>query len=228
MEFALILPILVMFSAGTIEYSRLIMLTQKLQSGAFILADLTARDKTLATEQLDNIFLAIDNIIQPFDFAADGKAIVTSVGVDAADEADGELAARRRGDARRHERGRRGRQDGDAAGRPRPSSPARRSSRPRSTTDFKPLFGIGLAPRTIRRVVLLQAAPRLPRHAAAVTAPPVGPAPSERIVLAGVLDRDPAQLGEGVDAGLAAEAAVAARPSPRRRASAPRRARSGR
>ena len=47
MEFALILPILVMFSAGTIEYSRMIILTQKLQSGAFMLADLTARDKTL-------------------------------------------------------------------------------------------------------------------------------------------------------------------------------------
>ena len=85
-EFALILPILVMFSAGTIEYSRLILLTQKLQSGSFILADLTARDRTLSEEQLENIFLAIDNIIQPFEFDAQGMAIVSSVGVDASDD----------------------------------------------------------------------------------------------------------------------------------------------
>jgi Flp pilus assembly protein TadG len=82
-EFALLLPILVMFGAGTIEYSRLILLTQKLQSGSFILADLTARDKTLSEAQLQNIFLAIDQVIQPFDFAANGLAIVSSVGVDA-------------------------------------------------------------------------------------------------------------------------------------------------
>jgi hypothetical protein len=86
MEFALILPILVMFSAGTIEYSRLILLTQKLQSGAFILADLTARDKTLSTEQLGHIFLAIDQVVRPFEFAGNGHAIVTSLGADDDDE----------------------------------------------------------------------------------------------------------------------------------------------
>ena len=72
-----------MFTAGTIEYSRLILLTQKLQSSSFILADLTARDRTLTVAQLDNIFLALDNIIQPFPFASDGRAIVTSVGYSA-------------------------------------------------------------------------------------------------------------------------------------------------
>ena len=72
MEFALILPLLVMFSAGTIEYSRLILATQKLQSGAFTLADLTARydDDDMDAELLADIFLAIDQVIQPFDFAA--------------------------------------------------------------------------------------------------------------------------------------------------------------
>ena len=86
MEFALILPMLLMFSAGTIEYSRLIMVTQKLQSGAFILADLTARDQELSTEQLGHIFLAIDQVTQPFDFASSGRAIVTSIGADPDDD----------------------------------------------------------------------------------------------------------------------------------------------
>ena len=82
MEFALILPVLVMFSAGTIEYSRLILLTQKLQSGAFILADLSARDKELETEKLGHIFLAIDEVVKPFEFAGNGHAIVSSLGAD--------------------------------------------------------------------------------------------------------------------------------------------------
>lgn len=82
-EFALVLPILAVLSVGTVEYSRLILLTQKLQSGTFLLADLTARDKTLSTEQLGNIFLAIDQVIQPFEFGTAGRAVLTSVGTDA-------------------------------------------------------------------------------------------------------------------------------------------------
>ena len=83
MEFALVLPMLLLFSVGTVEYSRLILLTQKLQNGSFILADLTARDKELTTGDLGNIFLAIDQMIRPFEFDAAGRAVVTSVGVDA-------------------------------------------------------------------------------------------------------------------------------------------------
>lgn len=82
-EFALVLPVMAFLSAGTVEFGRLLLITQKLQNGTFILADLTARDKTLSEEQLDNIFLALDNIIQPYEFASVGTAIVSSVGVDA-------------------------------------------------------------------------------------------------------------------------------------------------
>lgn len=85
-EFALILPLLVMFSAGTIEYSRLILLTQKLQSAAFILADLSARDQELGTEKLGHIFLAIDQVIRPYQFGGNGRAFVTSIGADSDDE----------------------------------------------------------------------------------------------------------------------------------------------
>ena len=158
-EFALILPILVLFSAGTIEYSRLILLTQKLQSGSFILADLTARDKTLTAGQLDNIFLAIDNIVQPFTFDTLGKAIVTSIGVDAAKKpivnwqraGAGTLAVT------------------SAIG----STKGGKATLPADLTiasgetiisaevyySFQPLFGIGLAPKVIRRVAYYK--PRL-------------------------------------------------------------------
>ncbi len=79
MEFALILPILAALIAGTIEYGRMILLSQKLQNGTFILADLAARDKTLTPGQIDSMFLALGNIIQPFDFAGPGTAIVTGI-----------------------------------------------------------------------------------------------------------------------------------------------------
>lgn len=85
-EFGLILPILLLFCVGTIEFSRLILITQKLQSGSFILADLTARDRTLSTEQMRNIFLALDNVVQPFEIETSGRAIVSSIGVDADDD----------------------------------------------------------------------------------------------------------------------------------------------
>ncbi|MFO1143312.1 MAG: TadE/TadG family type IV pilus assembly protein [Amaricoccus sp.] len=158
-EFALILPMLVLFSAGTIEYSRLIMLTQKLQNGSFILADLTARDKTLSTTQLDNIFLALDNIIQPFSFDVDGKAIVTSIGYDATAKKPvvnwqrsgaGKLAAT-------SEIG----QAGKAAALPSGLSIASGETIISAEVyyRFKPLFGLGIAPRTIRRVAYYK--PRL-------------------------------------------------------------------
>lgn len=79
LEFALLLPVLVVLAVGTIEFGRLILLTQKLQNGTFILADLAARDRTLSEGQLQNIFLALATLIEPFEFANSGTAIVTSV-----------------------------------------------------------------------------------------------------------------------------------------------------
>lgn len=79
LEFALLLPVLVVLAVGTIEFGRLILLTQKLQNGTFILADLAARDRTLSEEQLQNIFLALATLIEPFEFANSGTAIVSSV-----------------------------------------------------------------------------------------------------------------------------------------------------
>ena len=78
-EFGFVLPILAALAIGTIEYGRMILLSQKLQNGTFILADLAARDKTLNEEQLDSIFLAINNIIQPFEFEESGTAIVSGI-----------------------------------------------------------------------------------------------------------------------------------------------------
>jgi Flp pilus assembly pilin Flp len=157
-EFALVLPILALFTGGTVEYSRLILLTQKLQNGSFILADLTARDRTLSAEQLGNIFLAIDSIIQPFEFTEHGAAIVTSIGVDGSNNpvvnwqctGSGPLSATSS----------LGSPGGAAA---LPDMLAISSGETIIAAEvfysFDPLFGIGLEPRVIRRVAYYK--PRL-------------------------------------------------------------------
>ncbi|MFT3972254.1 MAG: TadE/TadG family type IV pilus assembly protein [Amaricoccus sp.] len=79
LEFALILPLLVLLSVGTIDVSRLVLITQKVQSAAFTLADLTARISTAKSTTLGNEFLAINQVMKPFDFDGEGNAIISIV-----------------------------------------------------------------------------------------------------------------------------------------------------
>ena len=151
-----------MFSAGTIEYSRLILLTQKLQSGSFILADLTARDKTLSEEQLDNIFLAIDNIIQPFEFDAErhGRSSPASASTPRR-RAGGQLAARR-SRARSPPTSEIGSEGDDGRRCPADLDIAAGETIIAAEVfySFEPLFGIGLGAAGHPPGRLLQAAPR--------------------------------------------------------------------
>jgi Flp pilus assembly protein TadG len=78
-EMALMMPMLTLLLVGAGEYGRMLLLNQKLQNGAFILADLAGRDQTLSEDQLDTIFLALNNLIEPFEFDESGTAIVTSI-----------------------------------------------------------------------------------------------------------------------------------------------------
>jgi Flp pilus assembly protein TadG len=84
-EFALLLPMLILLTLGVFETARLIMLNQKLQNSAFIMADLLARDRTITENDIANIFEAIETLIQPFDFENAGTVILTSVGATAPD-----------------------------------------------------------------------------------------------------------------------------------------------
>lgn len=159
-EFALILPLLVLFSVGTIDVSRLILLTQKLQSAAFTLADLTARIDAGKSGTLGNVFLAIDQVVKPFDFEGQGNSIVTSIASPAADDTP-TVAWQCTG-------------PGDYAARSAIGEPTHSASLPAGLDigkgetivaaevyfDFRPLFGIGVLPaQVIRRVAYFK--PRL-------------------------------------------------------------------
>lgn len=160
LEFALMLPLLVLFIVGTIDVSRLILLTQKLQSAAFTLADLTARIDPRETNSIGNVFLAVDQVVKPFAFRSEGRTIITSVQSATADNAPTVAwqCASAGGYAASSE-----------IGRPAKAArlPAGLDIRRGQTIigaevyfDFKPLFAIGLlSPRVIRKVAY--AKPRL-------------------------------------------------------------------
>lgn len=68
-EFALILPVLVILLFGVVEIGNALLLDKKVTAAAQTAADLVAQQKVVTSADLDNIWLAIDNIIAPFDTA---------------------------------------------------------------------------------------------------------------------------------------------------------------
>jgi Flp pilus assembly protein TadG len=79
-EFALMLPILVMVGAGGLELINYVLANQKIERIASITADNVARN-TLAPSEASFVdtFAGIEEIAAPFDFNADGRVIMTGV-----------------------------------------------------------------------------------------------------------------------------------------------------
>lgn len=66
-EFALVLPIMLMLYIGSVETTALISMDRKVQSVAGALGDLVARqDKTIEADMLSDYFLAAGGIMTPF------------------------------------------------------------------------------------------------------------------------------------------------------------------
>ncbi len=78
-EFALILPLLVLVTFGGFEMTRYILLNQKLDKAASSVADLTAQEKTLAQSDVDVILDVTPQLLAPFEYTTNGRTIVTSV-----------------------------------------------------------------------------------------------------------------------------------------------------
>lgn len=80
-EFALILPIMVMVYVGTLEGSMLITMDRKVQSVAGAVGDLVARaDETLSMTQMQDYFRAASGIMTPYS-TDDVHQVVTAVRV---------------------------------------------------------------------------------------------------------------------------------------------------
>ena len=85
-EFALILPVMILFAMGIAEVGRFALLSLKLQHAANTMADLASRDEELSLAAVQSMFSAMQHIVQPFEIGADGVVIVSGVGVDAGGE----------------------------------------------------------------------------------------------------------------------------------------------
>ena len=82
-EFALILPVMLLVYIGTVEASALISMDRKVQSVAGSVGDLVARaDETITAAQMQDYFTAASGIMAPYP-AYEVVQVVTAIAVDA-------------------------------------------------------------------------------------------------------------------------------------------------
>lgn len=84
LEFALVLPVLLLLLLGGIEVSRYIQAAQKVDKLTHTIVDLVAQAPTISTQDLEQIMAASEHIMQPHEFRDDGVIIITCVGYNSA------------------------------------------------------------------------------------------------------------------------------------------------
>jgi Flp pilus assembly protein TadG len=79
-EFALVLPVVLLILLGCFEVPRFVLIYQKLARTSSGVADLVAQaDEPLQKNQMDDIFAAGKVMMQPYDVIANGKIYVSSI-----------------------------------------------------------------------------------------------------------------------------------------------------
>lgn len=78
-EFGLALPILMTLFYGTIEITRFILITQKVEKLAHSAADVTAQSQAVTIASLDQVMLAASDIMEPYEMNSNGRIIVSSL-----------------------------------------------------------------------------------------------------------------------------------------------------
>lgn len=81
-EFAFILPVMVIMFLGTVEVSNYVMSARRVSSLASTAADLVAQESSISDDDIDDVFGAISIIIAPLDPAI-ARIAITSVVADA-------------------------------------------------------------------------------------------------------------------------------------------------
>lgn len=80
-EFAAIMPVLVILLLAGVEVARFALLNQKLDRLANSMGDLVSQGETITTSQLNDIFSAAPFVAWPFDVTTSGVVVITSVGM---------------------------------------------------------------------------------------------------------------------------------------------------
>lgn len=83
-EFVLILPVMALLFAGTVEATRLLRLDRKLQGAAYATADLITQRPSIDDDRMTDVLVAADMVMEPF--VVDGLGVgVSSVVFDPVD-----------------------------------------------------------------------------------------------------------------------------------------------
>lgn len=86
-ELAFTLPVLLVITIGSFDTGRYVLLHQKMNRAASTMADLVSRPSSISSSQIDLMFSAADELLQPFDLTGSGHVIVSSVSKAAGDAA---------------------------------------------------------------------------------------------------------------------------------------------
>ncbi len=78
-EFALTLPIWIALLIGTTDGAYMMLLAQRVDRISYTVTDIVTQQEAVTIADLNTIMLAAGQLMQPFDFGADGIVIVTSI-----------------------------------------------------------------------------------------------------------------------------------------------------
>ncbi len=78
-ELALLLPILFVLLLGVYETGRFILITQKAEKVVYTVADVVAQSETISAADMQSLLSAVNEMMSPFTFGANGKVIISSV-----------------------------------------------------------------------------------------------------------------------------------------------------
>jgi len=78
-EFALLLPVLMVLMIGSLEVTMKIWSTQKAEKLSVTLADVVAQSQTVTQSDLVKLTGSVDRIMDPFPFGSEGVVIISSV-----------------------------------------------------------------------------------------------------------------------------------------------------
>ncbi len=79
-EIAMATPILAGLVLSGVEVTRFVVLNQKIERATVTMADLVSQAESLAEGDLANLFAATAFVMTPYDVAAEGRVVVTSIG----------------------------------------------------------------------------------------------------------------------------------------------------
>lgn len=78
-EFALMLPFLILLMLGGFELSRYLLINQKVEKSVYAVADIVSQQTSVTNAQLNQIILAASEIMRPHDIGPNGRIILSSV-----------------------------------------------------------------------------------------------------------------------------------------------------